>query len=307
MSKHVLVTGGTGFVGSNIVKTLLDKGNYSITVIDRTLKQENMFYDQQGNELVNYVQFDLKNHTTLEQVLEDDQFDYIFHQAAIVDTTYNEEDIYEVNTEPIHSLISLANKWDAKLVYASSCAVYGNSPIPNRVGHCEDPLNKYAISKLLQDKVVTGYLSNQYESRVPIVGLRYSNVYGPRESHKKNNMTSMVYQINEKIKADVPVKLFEYGEQKRDFVYVNDLVEYNLQGALSSRTGIFNAGFGNSFSFNDLMRFFELFYERKIDVEFIKNPYAFYQNHTLTELDETFYRPVYDLRSGVYDYLVWGA
>lgn len=294
--KNVLITGGTGFVGSNLVKTLVTKGDYNITVLDRTLKEHNMI----STDSVDYIKFDLKNSGNLKNVFKDKEFDYIFHQGAIVDTTYDHDDIYEVNSEPIHSLIELAKKSDSKIVYASSCAVYGNTPIPNRVGHNEEPLNKYAKSKFLQDNIVRGYLYDQ-ESRVPIVGLRYSNVYGPGESHK-GNMSSMVYQIRQKIEAGIPVKLFEYGEQKRDFIYVKDIVEYNLQSAFSGKTGIFNAGFGESFSFNDMMRFFELMYNKKIDVEFIQNPYAFYQNHTLTELDETLYKPVYDLRRGINNY-----
>jgi ADP-L-glycero-D-manno-heptose 6-epimerase len=294
--KNVLITGGTGFIGSNLMKTFLSKTGYNITVLDRTLKEHNMV----SNDSVEYIKFDLKNSNHLTNLFKDKDFDYIFHQGAVVDTTYDHDDIYEVNSEPIHMLIELAKKSDAKIVYASSCAVYGNTSIPNRVNYNEEPLNKYAISKLLQDKIVRGYLHNGDE-RIPIVGLRYSNVYGPGESHK-GNMSSMVYQIREKIEAGIPVKLFEYGEQKRDFIYVKDIVEYNLQSAFSGKTGIFNAGFGESFSFNDMMRFFELMYRKKIDVDFIQNPYTFYQNHTLTELDVSLYKPVYDLRRGINDY-----
>jgi len=294
MSKTILVTGGTGFIGSNIVNYFKDK-NYNIVVIDRKIKNHNKY------ENVKYLQFDLTEHDKLDIFLKDYNFDYIFHEAAIVDTTYNLDDIYEINTNAINSLIKIAEKSDGKLIYASSCAVYGNSKIPNKVNYQEIPLNKYGESKLLQDNIVRSYLNNP-ESRIPIVGLRYSNVYGNSESHK-DNMSSMIYRINKEIKENKLVKLFEYGEQKRDFVYVEDIVGYNVASAFSNKTGIFNAGYGNSFSFNDVICFFKLYYNKNIDVEFIKNPYDFYQNHTLCETDENLYKPIFDLKNGMRDYL----
>ena len=208
MSKTILVTGGTGFIGSNIVKYFKDR-NYNIVVIDRNIKEYNKFTD------VEYLTFDLKEHNNLNVFLKDYNFDYIFHEGAIVDTTYDFDDIFEINTNAINSLIKLVEKSDGKLMYASSCAVYGNTAIPNKVNCKEFPLNKYGESKLQQDQIVRNYLINP-ENRAQIVGLRYSNVYGNGESHK-GNMSSMIYRINEEIKKGASsVKLFEYGEQKRD-------------------------------------------------------------------------------------------
>jgi ADP-L-glycero-D-manno-heptose 6-epimerase len=293
MSKSILVTGGTGFIGSNIVKYLKNK-NYNIVVIDRTIKEHNKIDD------VEYLTFNLNEHYNLNTLLKDYNFDYIFHEAAIVDTTYNFDDIFEINTNSINSLIKLAEKSDGKLIYASSCAVYGNTSIPNKVNFQEFPLNKYGESKLYQDQLVRNYLNNE-ENRIQIVGLRYSNVYGNGESHK-GNMASMIYKINEEIKTET-IKLFEYGEQKRDFIYIDDIVGYNVSAAHSNKTGIFNAGYGNSFSFNDLMRFFEIYYNKNIKINFIKNPYNFYQNHTLCEIDKTLYKPIFDLKNGMNNYL----
>ena len=159
------------------------------------------------------------------------------------------------------------------------------------------PLNKYGESKLQQDQIVRNYLKNN-ENRVPIIGLRYSNVYGNGESHK-GNMSSMIYRINQQIKNKELIKLFEYGEQKRDFIYVDDIVGYNVSSAFSNKSGIFNAGYGNSYSFNDVMRFFEIYYNSSIKVEFINNPYNFFQNHTLCDIDETLYKPIFDLKNGI--------
>jgi ADP-L-glycero-D-manno-heptose 6-epimerase len=293
MSKSILVTGGTGFIGSNIVKYFKDKHN--VVVIDRKIKNTNTYNN------VEYLEFDLLNHDKLDLFLKDYHFDYIFHEAAIVDTTYDEDDIYDINTNCMNSLIKLTEKFDGKLIYASSCAVYGNTRIPNIVDLNESPLNKYGESKLKQDEIVRNYL-NHPEKRIPIIGLRYSNVYGNGESHK-GNMSSMIYKINTQIREKKPVTLFEYGEQKRDFIYIDDIVNYNVSSAFSNKVGIFNAGYGNSFSFNDVVRFFELYYNKNINITFIKNPYPFYQNHTLCELDETLYKPIYDLKNGITNYL----
>jgi ADP-L-glycero-D-manno-heptose 6-epimerase len=295
MSKTILVTGGTGFIGSNIVKYFKDR-NYNIVVIDRNIKEYNKFTD------VEYLTFDLKEHNNLNVFLKDYNFDYIFHEGAIVDTTYDFDDIFEINTNAINSLIKLVEKSDGKLMYASSCAVYGNTAIPNKVNCKEFPLNKYGESKLQQDQIVRNYLINP-ENRAQIVGLRYSNVYGNGESHK-GNMSSMIYRINEEIKKGASsVKVFEYGEQKRDFIYIDDIVGYNVSSAFSNKSGIFNAGYGNSYSFNDVMRFFEIYYNKNININFIKNPYKFYQNHTLCEIDETLYKPIFDLKTGINNYL----
>jgi ADP-L-glycero-D-manno-heptose 6-epimerase len=186
--------------------------------------------------------------------VKDYQFDYIFHEAAVVDTSYDADDIYEINTNCMNSLIKLTEKFDGKLIYASSCVVYGNTRIPNIVELNECPLNKYGESKLKQDEIVRNYL-NHPEKRIPIIGLRYSNMYGNGESHK-GNMSSMIYKINTQIREKKPVTLFEYGEQKRDFIYIDDIVNYNVSSAFSNKVGIFNAGYGNSFSFNDVVRFF---------------------------------------------------
>ena len=105
MTKSILVTGGTGFIGSNIVKYFKNK-NYNIVVIDRTIKEYNKITD------VEYLTFDLKQHDSLNNFLKDYHFDYIFHEGAIVDTTYNFDDIFEINTNSIHSLIKVADKSD---------------------------------------------------------------------------------------------------------------------------------------------------------------------------------------------------
>jgi len=294
MSKSILVTGGSGFIGSNIVNYFKDK-NYNIVVVDRKIKQHNKYNN------VEYLTFDLQNYCNLNLFLKDYNFDYIFHEAAIVDTTYVSDDIFEVNTNSINSLIKLSEKSDCKLIYASSCAVYGNSKIPNRVDYNEEPLNKYAESKLQQDSIVRKYLNNG-ENRIPITGLRYSNVYGNGESHK-GNMSSMIYKINQELIENKKIKLFEYGEQKRDFIYIDDIVGYNISSAFSNKVGIFNAGYGNSYSFNDVIRFFEIYYNKNINIDFIKNPYNFYQNHTLCEIDETFYKPIFDLKNGINNYI----
>lgn len=294
MTKNILVTGGTGFVGSNIVNYFINKTNYNIIVIDRTLKKNNQF------DGVTYIEFDLKDHLNMSKLLSQYEFDYIFHQGAIVNTKYDNDDIYDINTNAINSVIELANKSDAKVVYASSCAVYGNTTIPNKVGLQECPLNKYAKSKYLQDNIVLNYLNNN--GRIPITGLRYSNIYGYGEFHK-GDMSSMIYQVNSKIKNNEKIKLFEYGEQKRDFIYIDDVVEYNISSAYSNKVGVYNAGFCNSHSFNDMMRYFDLHYKKHIDVEFIKNPYSFYQNHTLAEIDKDLYVPTFNLYDGMNDYL----
>jgi ADP-L-glycero-D-manno-heptose 6-epimerase len=285
-NKSVLVTGGNGFIGSNIVKQLSCYNNVTVLDVDTNNKHNNTV-----NVNSNMMDYDFSK----------EEFDYIFHQAAIVDTRYDNDDIYNINAEFIKKLIKVCERTDGKLIYASSCAVYGNTDIPNTVNKSEEPLNKYGKSKLLQDNIVREYISSN-ETRVPVVGLRYSNVYGDGENHK-GDMASMIYQINSKIVKNQPIRLFKYGEQKRDFVYIKDIVNYNIYAADKDISGIYNAGYGDSYSFNDVIRFFELYYNRSFNIDWIDNPYPFFQNHTLTSLNRDLYKPIYDLKTGIFDYL----
>jgi ADP-L-glycero-D-manno-heptose 6-epimerase len=162
----------------------------------------------------------------------------------------------------------------------------------------------YAFSKVQLDN-----LARLYARRLPswrIVGLRYFNVYGPREAHKKA-AASMIYQLYTQMKAGKPPRVFRAGEQKRDFVYVNDAVGMTILAASAPNSQIYNCGSGHPFSFNEVIAELNKNLGTELGPEYFENPYSFYQPHT--EADMTFaktelnYSPQYPPAKGIADYL----
>ena len=199
INKNILVTGGNGFIGSNLVDYLHSHSkNTKIYIFDRkkswTTEKHQDIWAKGG---IIPIIGDLKNQSDLEKLYKN-RYDYIFHQAALVDTTVmNKKEMMNTNTNPIHFFANLAIINNAVLIYASSAGTYGNSPAPNIVGVNETPTNIYGISKLKQDQIVLRYLKIYPK----IIGLRYFNVYGPGEHHK-GKMASMIYQLYLQMKIE---------------------------------------------------------------------------------------------------------
>lgn len=292
--KKILVTGGTGFIGSNIVKGLLNYDISEIITFDRTFK--NIIY----NDKVFHKYGDLLH--DIDKLNEID-FDICFHEAANADTTCTDKNnMMSTNYHAFVNLINICEKKNARLIYASSAAVYGNSQTyPNKVGQCENPLNIYGESKLAMDKYLRDYKGN-----IHITGLRYFNVYGPGEDHK-NNMRSMIKQMIDKISENKNIELFEFGEQKRDFIYVEDVVQCNLLAGMKNITGIYNCGYGEPVSFNDIYKIIYSYFRNDTKLEYIKNKYVFFQNNTVADMSETEsqidFVCKYNIVEGIYDYM----
>src|SRR4029077_12871556 len=247
----IIVTGGAGFIGSNLVEALNARGDSEILVVDRSLDSRN---------LANLRISNLMQPDEFRRALEHDalppRIEAIFHQGASAATTcddraYMMDNNFTFSKEILH--FALARR--IPLVYASSAAVYGASTAfaPSREN--ERPLNLYGLSKLDFDNHVREVAAS---SESVVAGLRYFNVYGPRESHKAM-MASMVYQLYRQLRASGRAHLFTGtdgyadGEQRRDFVFVGDVVRINLAFAEGTmRSGIFNVGTGQSRSFNDV-------------------------------------------------------
>jgi ADP-L-glycero-D-manno-heptose 6-epimerase len=155
----------------------------------------------------------------------------------------------------------------------------------------------------MMDHVARRYLR---ERDISIVGLRYFNVYGPREAHKRNT-ASMIWQLGQKLLQGETPKLFKYGEQSRDFVYIEDVVQANLQALAPKQSGVYNVGSGRARSFNDLFEILCRELGSRAEAEYIDNPWAFYQNHTEAEIEPTRdalgYAPRFSLEEGVRAYV----
>jgi ADP-L-glycero-D-manno-heptose 6-epimerase len=311
--KNILITGGAGFIGSNLAFEIQARfPNCKITVFDKFNTNEkrsngNFKYFGDYRNLIGLnckiVVGDISNELDIARILRDD-FDVIFHQAAVSDTTVkNQEEVLKANLSTFNHFLEYCKSNSSKLIYASSAGTYGNSSSPNIVGEGEIPENIYGFSKLSMDILVRNFLKINKDAYV--VGLRYFNVFGPREIYKRKT-SSMILQLSKQAIFNKRVKLFKFGEQCRDFVYIDDVVQANIK-AIDGLPGIYNIGSGQSRTFLDVIKNIELHLNENIKIDFIDNPYSFYQNHTLAEIKNSkegiSYIPNYSLEEGINEYM----
>lgn len=271
--QRVLVTGGTGFIGSHLASALYDAGYEVIITGNQT---------EQNTKCHKFLQLNLDGIKWQELGC----IDICFHQAANNDTTDKDrEGMIAANVEAPKRLFKYLADYCGctKFVYASSSAVYGNSPPPFK----EDktvlrPLNPYAESKVMFDDFVHGEFVQ--DNPVTAIGLRYTNVYGPGEDHKKKR-ASMIFQIVEKAINKQEIVLFKDGSQKRDWVYIEDVVNMNLAAIEHEESGIFNCGSGEAVTFNFLVEAIGYCMWKNLDVRYIDCPFKEkYQDFTLADM-----------------------
>ena len=249
---YYVVTGAAGFIGSKLVEGLNRRGISDIIAVDN-LAHADKFRNLAGCEIADYIDQEefLERLETLDGAVE-----ALFHQGACSDTMET-DGRYMMRNNYAYSrrLLEWCQDEEVPFVYASSASVYGAGPEFREERRCERPLNVYGYSKFLFDQVVRRRLRGR---SAQIVGLRYFNVYGPNEAHK-GRMASVAFHAFNQLKAEGRVKLFagaegyRDGEQRRDFIYVDDAVAVNLwfleRGDVS---GVFNCGTGRAQTFNRL-------------------------------------------------------
>ena len=300
---RALVTGGAGFIGSNLAKRLANDGHDVVVADD--------FQSGTWKNLIDFTgdvrTFSCHDPAAITATLGGDKFDVIFHQASITDTTvHDQRRMMENNVEAFRALLELAIKWKSRVIWASSCSIYGQGAVPMKESQPADPLNVYAFSKLAMERMAMRYAA---KLAYPIVGLRYSNVYGPGEAHK-GKFASMINQLAKQMRAGNCPRIFTAGEQKRDFVSVWDVVQANLDALNAKESGSFNAGAGASWSFNQVVAELNRVLGTDLEPEYFENPYSFTQDWTETDLTEARrvlgYQPKHDLRKGIEAYLESG-
>lgn len=311
-NKKILITGGAGFVGCNIAFYLQNNFPLSKIVIFDKFQSNDKFLSGNNTALGHFkningfkgevISGDINSADDL-ALIKNSSWDYIFHQAAISDTTVMDQSlVVKTNTNTLQFFINLAIATDAHLVYASSAGTYGNSIAPNKVGLGEVPENVYGFSKLMMDNIALNVIENTPE--IKITGLRYFNVYGNSEFYKAKT-ASMILQLGLQILTNKKVKLFKYGEQMRDFVFIDDVVQANIK-AIGSKAGVYNVGYGISRSFNDIINILQETFSLKAEIEYIDNPYTFYQNNTCADITDTTkflnYMPEFSLEKGIAAY-----
>jgi ADP-L-glycero-D-manno-heptose 6-epimerase len=249
----IVVTGAAGFIGANLLRALNYRGENEILAVDNLARAE---------KFRNLAEFEIADFLDKEEFIDRvrrralPRPDIVFHQGACSDTMETDGRYMMANNFRYSAdLLDWCQEGGTVLIYASSAAVYGLGPAFSETRSAERPLNIYGYSKLLFDQVVRRRLA--LGSKAPVVGLRYFNVYGPREGHK-GRMASVAFHHFHQFRSEAKVKLFEAshgfenGEQRRDFIHVDDVIRANLYFREHPASGVYNVGTGRAQSFNDV-------------------------------------------------------
>ena len=313
-NKTILITGGAGFIGSNLAFYLQDNYPQSRVVVFDCFRSEQVFSN--GNlksygHYKNLIGFtgdvfcgNINNQSDL-ALLNNYEFDYIFHQAAISDArVYDQGILMRTNVNSFYDLLEIAKKNEAVLVYASSGATYGSLPSPQTVGK-EKPENPYGFSKLLMDQIAYRYADENPD--LSIVGLRFFNVYGPREFYK-DTTASMVIQLAHQILNGKAPRLFENSNLiERDFIYIEDVIQANIKACKPKKSGVYNIGTGNPRSFQEIADILQNELNTNLGTDYFSNPYNGYQFHTQANISSTRtnlgFKPNFSLEEGIKTYI----
>jgi ADP-L-glycero-D-manno-heptose 6-epimerase len=302
--QHVLVTGGAGFIGSNLALELERRfPAAAVTLIDDFRSGD--FRNLNGFR-GDFVTADVSRLDWKRQ-FPGAAFDAIFHEASITDTTVHDQGLQtHDNVEGFRRVLDFAAPTRTPVVYASSAATYGIAGGRMDEQRPPAPANVYAFSKVQLDNLARCYARRDPSWR--IVGLRYFNVYGPHEIHKKA-AASMIYQLYTQIKAGKRPRVFRAGEHRRDFVYVKDVVAMTIHALRAPHSAVYNCGSGRTLSFNEVIAALNLQLNTQLEPDYFENPYAFYQPHTEADMTlakrELGFEPAFPPQAGIADYVTW--
>ncbi|MBF7030114.1 NAD-dependent epimerase/dehydratase family protein [Staphylococcus kloosii] len=302
-----LITGGAGFIGSHIAKKLVDN-NIDVHIIDdlSTGNLKNLSFVNQKNIHIKSI----NDYEYIEDILQKNEFTYVIHLAAmvsVVETIEKPVQSNECNIDASIKLLEYIKKYNPniqKFVFASSAAVYGKlSGLPKSVDSQVNPLSPYAIQKYASEQYAKMY-NNLYN--IPTVSLRFFNIYGPRQN-PTSDYSGVLSILNRRFLEKQKFTFFGDGEQTRDFVYINDLIQafWLVLNSDKANGEIFNVGTGRQTTLNEIFEVFQNNYNYTIPYEYkeerkgdIKYSYA-----DITKLESLGYSPSYTINDGIKEYL----
>jgi len=313
-NKTVLITGGAGFIGSNLAFYLQNNFPDSQIVIFDCFRNGENFSSNNIKSFGHYKNLiDFKGDVICGNIndkkdlnlLDNYNFDYIFHHAAISDTrVYDQEIILKTNVNSFYDILKKGKKDNATIVYASSAATYGDLPSPQIEGN-ERPENPYGYSKYMMDQIATRF--SKANPSMIIVGLRFFNVYGPGEFYK-DKTSSMVIQLAHQILSGKMPRLFKNSDKIfRDFIFIDDVIQANIKACKPIKNGSYNVGTGISRSFKDIVDILQKELKTDYSIDYFENPYSDYQNHTqaniLNAKENLNFNPNFSLEKGIKNYI----
>lgn len=309
----IIVTGGAGFIGSNIVKALNAQGHTDILVVD-DLTDGTKFRNLADLVIADYQDKDVFRQRVVNDQRALEGVEAVFHQGACSATTeWNGQYMMDNNYTYSQELLAACQRLSIPFFYASSASVYGDGPVFSEGLANEKPLNVYGYSKFLFDQHVRRVLP---KASAPIVGFRYFNVYGPREQHK-GSMASVAFHLHQQILKGENPKLFgaydgyEAGGQSRDFIFVEDVAKVNLWAWQQGVSGIYNLGTGRAQPFRDIAEAV-IAYHGKGEITYIDFPehlkgrYQSFTQADMAGLRAAGYTDAFaDVATGTKAYLTW--
>ncbi|MBI3551073.1 MAG: NAD-dependent epimerase/dehydratase family protein [Elusimicrobia bacterium] len=296
---RALVTGAAGFVGSNLALELSRQGHQVVALDDFSVGNFENLQEFSGG----VVGADIADASSWRSRV--GRIDAVFHQAALTDTTITDQlKMMRVNVEAFRDLLEWAAKSGVKkVVYASSAGVYGDGSVPMKESAPKKPLNVYAFSKSIMENVAAAF--SKTRPKIELVGLRYFNVFGPRERFK-GKFSSMIWQLSQQMKAGKRPRIFEHGEQYRDHIYVKDVVRANIMASAKRVRGVYNVCTGKKTTFNEIIKYLNSALGQSLEPDYFKNPYSFYQNETLGDpgaaVRDFKFSAKYSVEEGIRDY-----
>lgn len=304
----IIVTGGAGFIGRNLIAGLNKIQQTNILIVD-DLKNGKKYENLIGLHFIDYIDKScfiekLCTGSYIKKIVS------IFHEGACTNTC-EWDGQYLINNNYLYSkrLLEYSLKKSIPFIYASSASIYGKNTKIFYKTYQEQPINMYSYSKYLFDKYVQKILP---KIKSQVCGLRYFNVYGPYEAHKKN-MASIIYNLYEQIINNQNPTLFTGSKQfNRDFIYIDDIVKINLWAWRNKISGIFDCGTGIATSFQSIADIVLDFFKKKITLKYIPFPenlkkhYQIFTKANLLQLQKSGYQFSFiNLNTGIYQYLNW--
>ncbi len=305
MSK-ILITGGAGFIGSNLADRLVKANDQIIIVDDFSMGLRSNIPDSQ---LVTTYQADITDKVFMKDLLLNEHFDYIYMFAGIAsvaDSVVRPYETHQTNQEANIYLLEILRKYHLpvkKVLFASSAAVYGNDPqLPKVETSTIDPLTPYAIDKFATERYLMDY-GRLYD--IPTVATRFFNIYGPKQN-PSSPYSGVLSIISDCIKNNKTFKLYGDGQQVRDFVYIDDVIDALVLLTKESDINheVFNVAAGKGTTLNDVIRAYEHAAHKQLKLEYlpertgdIKYSYA-----DITKLRNLGFQPHYDIESGIAKY-----
>ncbi|MBI4565433.1 MAG: NAD-dependent epimerase/dehydratase family protein [Planctomycetes bacterium] len=292
---NILVTGGAGFIGSNLVQAIQARWPSALlTVVD----------DFRSGHFKNLTGF--RGDVVAADIgawESSEKYDCIFHLASITDTTISDQfRMVRDNVEGFRSVLRMARRMKAIVVYASSAATYGQANERALETSPALPTTAYAFSKVVLDHLA----ERARWDGMRVEGVRYFNVYGPHEAHK-GAAASMIYQLAAQMRKDRRPRIFKHGEQRRDFIFVDDAVHATLLAAERGKNAVYNVGTGRARSFNEVIDALNSALGTRLEPEYFDNPYDFYQDYTEANIAraraDLGFTAAFGLEDGVREYL----